>query len=558
MRFLAGLAALALVMLAGAGQAQPTPKRVALVVANATYANAGALTNPPNDARVVADGLRRAGFQTVTLKNNLGVADFQRALRDFQTQADGAQVALVYYAGHGIEGNGKNWLIPTDATLNAERDLVYEAIDLDLVMSTVTGAQLRVVILDACRNNPLGRSWNRGTRAVSRGLAGVEADDVLVIYAAAPGQTASDGAGANSPFATALAQRLPQADLPIQLLGGAVRDDVLRATAGQQRPFVSASITGTPFFLVASASPGGAEQALRDRIAQLERQGGSGGATPTSATAATGSVFRDCPECPEMVAIPAGSFTMGRGADDKPVVLTQGMTPDVAAIVTRNAAAAAASEAPLHTVRVPAFAAGRYEITRGEFAAYIEATGRPDPFRAEGCAGRRAAETAAQDPRLPVICVNWLDAQLYTAWLSSKTGHTYRLLTESEFEYAHRAGTTTTYWWGQTASPRNANYFEHVDVNAAPVRVGSFAVNPFGLYDTAGNVGEWIEDCWINSYASTPTDGSAYTKEPCFTHITRGGGAAGGVDGMRSAYRGIQDTDKRAAFLGFRVARDRR
>lgn len=554
MRFLAGLAALALMMLAGASQAQPAPKRVALVIANATYANANVLTNPPNDARIVADGLRHAGFQTVTLKANLGVADFQRALRDFQTQADGAQVALVYYAGHGIEGNGKNWLIPTDAVLNSERDLVYEAIDLDLVMSTVTGAQLRVVILDACRNNPLGRSWNRGTRAVSRGLAGVEADDVLVIYAAAPGQTASDGAGGNSPFATALAQRLPQADLPIQLLGGAVRDDVLRATGGEQRPFVSASITGTPFYLVASANSGGAEQALRDRIAQLEKQGAPG-ATPASAVA-TGAAIRDCPECPEMVALPAGSFTMGRGADDKPAVNTQGMTAEVAAIVVHNAAAQAAFEAPLHTVRVPAFAAGRYEVTRGEFAAYIEATGRPDPFRAAGCAGRPDAQAAPQDARLPVICVNWLDAQLYTAWLSSKTGKTYRLLTESEFEYAARAGSATPYWWGATASPRNANYFEHVDVAAAPVRVGNFAPNAFGLYDTAGNVNEWVEDCWVNSYGATPADGKAYAKEPCFNHVFRGGSAASGVEDVRSAFRSFEGTDRRAAFLGFRVARD--
>jgi len=110
-----------------------------------------------------------------------------------------------------------------------------------------------MVVLDACRNNPFGRSWRSGSRAVNRGLGQVDVDDVLVIYAAAPGQTASDGTGGNSPFATSLARRLTQPDLPIQLLGGAVRDDVLQSTGGEQRPFVSASITGTPVYLVRGA-----------------------------------------------------------------------------------------------------------------------------------------------------------------------------------------------------------------------------------------------------------------------------------------------------------------
>ncbi|MEO1046515.1 MAG: caspase family protein [Pseudomonadota bacterium] len=140
--------------------------------------------------------------------------------------------------------------MPVDAILNKARDLPYEAVDLERVMETLDGAQVRMVVLDACRNNPFARTWKSGTRAVRRGLAGIEVDDVIVIYAAAPGQTASDGDGAaNSPFATALARRLPEIDLPLQLLGGSVRDDVLAATNGDQRPFVSASVTGTPIYL---------------------------------------------------------------------------------------------------------------------------------------------------------------------------------------------------------------------------------------------------------------------------------------------------------------------
>lgn len=231
-------------------------KRVALLIGNAEYTSASVLGNPRNDVRLVADAARQAGFQTVTIRHDLGMGPFQQALRDFRALADGAQVAMVYYAGHGMEGNGRNWLIPTDAGLASDRDLPYEAINLDQVMEAIEGATLRMVVLDACRNNPFGRGWRGGTRALGRGLGGVEADDVLVIYAAAPGQVAADGERGNSPFAKALAGRLAEPGLPVQMLGGAVRDDVLAATGGNQRPFVSASITGKAYYLVPAGTGG--------------------------------------------------------------------------------------------------------------------------------------------------------------------------------------------------------------------------------------------------------------------------------------------------------------
>ena len=249
--------AILVLLVPSAAAAQDSGRKVALVIANGSYAQAGALSNPVNDANLIAAAAKGAGF-SVTLVRDQSLSGFQRALRDFRSQADGARVAMVYYAGHGIEGAGKNWLIPVDAGLKSDLDLPYEAIDLDRVMESISGAQVRMVVLDACRNNPFGRSWRSSTRAVTRGLTGLEVDDVLVIYAAAPGQTASDGDGANSPFATSLARRLVEPDLPIQLLGGAVRDDVLAATGGTQRPFVSASITGTPIYLVGRSAPASA------------------------------------------------------------------------------------------------------------------------------------------------------------------------------------------------------------------------------------------------------------------------------------------------------------
>ena len=241
--------AVVLLLLPAAVHAQASERKVALVIANGSYCAAGVLANPANDARLVGGAARRAGFEVVSAQN-ADLANFQRALRDFRTKADGARVAMVYYAGHGIEGSGKNWLIPVDAKLESGLDLPYEAVELDRVMDSMSGAQVRMVVLGACRNNPFGRSWKSATRAVQRGLAGIEFDNVLVIYAAAPGQTASDGAGANSPFAISFAKRLGEADLPIQLLGGMIRDDVLAATGRSQRPYTTGSITGTPIYLV--------------------------------------------------------------------------------------------------------------------------------------------------------------------------------------------------------------------------------------------------------------------------------------------------------------------
>jgi uncharacterized caspase-like protein len=230
-------------------------KRVALVIGNGSYKAQNLLVNPPNDAHLISKALNRAHFEAVETKTNLGIAEFRQALRRFQSQANGAEVALVYFAGHGLEVNGANWLIPTDADLSDDRDLDYEAIKADLVLQALQGARMRVLVLDACRDNPFGRNWRASVRSTTNGLAKLEADDVLVLFAAAPGRTASDGASSNSPFAEALANRLPEPGLAIQLLGGSVRDDVLATTGGNQRPYVSASITGKPFYLVSAEQP---------------------------------------------------------------------------------------------------------------------------------------------------------------------------------------------------------------------------------------------------------------------------------------------------------------
>jgi hypothetical protein len=240
------------------------PRRVALVIGNSTYADAPHLANPAADAKLVAGALRKAGFTDVDLQLDLNRATFEKALRAFQHKADGAEVALIYYAGHGLEVNGRNWLLPIDATLADERDLPYQGIDLDMVLGSVTEAQgLRVVVLDACRDNPFTRSIRRisGTRGIAnRGLADIEVTGTLVLYAQRAGQTALDGTGSSgdSPFATALAARLPERGVDIRLLVSQVRDDVLAATGGKQEPFSYGSLPGIELELVPAAAAGSA------------------------------------------------------------------------------------------------------------------------------------------------------------------------------------------------------------------------------------------------------------------------------------------------------------
>jgi hypothetical protein len=237
--------------------AQQAGRRVALVIANSAYVSQGTLANPGPDARLVADALRRVGFDVVS-QNDLTKQGMDRALRDFSRQADGADVALVYFAGHGMEANGVNWLVPVDAALADERDLAFEAVSLDTVLATVDRAQgLRMVVLDACRNNPFTRSMRRGantTRAVTRGLTDVEVTGTLVLYAARGGSLAQDGvAGANSPFATAFARRIPEPGVDIRLLVSKVRDDVLAATQRAQEPFSYGSLPGVELTLAPAA-----------------------------------------------------------------------------------------------------------------------------------------------------------------------------------------------------------------------------------------------------------------------------------------------------------------
>jgi formylglycine-generating enzyme required for sulfatase activity len=240
-----------------------------------------------------------------------------------------------------------------------------------------------------------------------------------------------------------------------------------------------------------------------------------------------GAVFKECTDCPNMIVVPAGNFVMGSPNDEK---------------------GRQENEGPQHSVAIARpFAASQYELTFDNWDACVDYGGCP-MNRSDNGWGRG---------RRPVINVSWADAQQYVAWLSKVTGQPYRLLAEAEWEYAARAGTTTTYYWGDKIGNANANCdgcgSQWDNQQTAPV--GSFAPNAFGLYDTAGNVWQWVQDCYHDNYGDAPSDGSPVTGGECTMRAIRGGSWGAAPPFVRAASRFARDPDYQSGSLGFRVGR---
>ena len=238
-------------------------KRVALVLGNSAYQNVAQLANPVNDSARIAATLKEAGFDVVDSRHDLPAAETRRALRDFADRARDADIAVVYYAGHGIEVDGGNYLIPVDARLERDTDVYDEGLSLDRVLIAIEPAKkLRLVILDACRDNPFARTMKRtvASRAIGQGLAKVEptSPNVLIAYSAKAGSTAADGDGKNSPFTAALSHHLTKPGLDVRRAFGFVRDEVLKTTGNKQEPFVYGSLGGEDVPLVPAPAPAAA------------------------------------------------------------------------------------------------------------------------------------------------------------------------------------------------------------------------------------------------------------------------------------------------------------
>ncbi len=320
------------------------------------------------------------------------------------------------------------------------------------------------------------------------------------------------------------------------------------------------------------AAPVDAFAADAGKAASTARNGQKVSPTPSKDR---GVVFQECKDCPVMTVVPAGQYMMGSADTD--------------------GAAYNKEESPQHAVTIPApFAAGIYPVTRGEFAAFIKATGYQIPpacgvftipyvqgqqkFHVDPKGGWSNPNYAQTDDD-PVVCVSWTDAHAYLDWVNKqatkgkkRAKSPYRLLTEAEWEYVARAGTTTRYFWGDDRNQacRYANGGDLTGKKVSPdwvvgdcedgyvttSPVGKFLPNPWGLYDIVGNAWQWVEDCWIDNYNGAPSDGSARLTAGCPVHTARGGSwRFDPIRGLRSASRGMDDTPAHFASVGFRVAR---
>jgi formylglycine-generating enzyme required for sulfatase activity len=444
--------------------------KVALVIGNGKY-DYKPLKNTVNDATDMKKVLTSIGFKVI-FKTNLNQGGMDKALRQFgKFLSKNKGVGFFYYAGHGARAGGRNYLIPIDnKRIVVQDDLQYYAIDANKILSTMQKArnQVNIIVLDACRDNP----YVGASRSLERGLTQmVSPRGSIIAFATSEGKTASDRSknSRNGLFTSHLIAALKIAHKNHQRVDDmfmAVSDAVIKESHGKQEPWQQDSLK-IPFCF------GGCLKVANTTIVPqpIVKPSVPKKVRPkNSIPKVSRKVFRDTlkngTKGPQMVRIPAGSFNMGsiqgNGESD---------------------------EKPVHRVSIKAFAMGRYEVTFAEYDKFAEATGRMKPLDLIWGRGN-----------LPVINVSWHSAVAYTQWLSKQTGHSYRLPTEAEWEYAARAGTKTKYWWGNKIGTNKANCYQCGSGFDYTAPVGSFKANPFGLYDTAGNVWEWTCSEYQDSY----------------------------------------------------------
>ncbi len=591
------------------------PARIALLIGNQKYVRAvGELQNPHKDIGVVGAALGQIGFKDTQSRRDVSrdemlfaVLELARKLR----RAGRGAIGFLYYTGHGVSVGGENVLVPVNAQRTTDEELSVRGVRLsellDILKREAPDAVL-FIVLDACRNNIGGSRGAKGFAPVND-----QRNGVVIAFATQAGATASDEGATSGPYAAALADEIVKPGLNDQAVFNAVRTRVATATRGAQVPWTHDGLVGERVVFSNGAvvpapdtSPPMSEAAVAwdrvkdsrsiavldayakqfastvyaalaaERITELRREGdaakspaeqraqqipmpsvqnheqrreevsgkiGDIAAQDSAATLAPGSKqsFRDrladgrpCQFCPEMVVVPAGRFLMGS---------------------TTREPARNSDEGPQRNVTVArSFAVGRYEVTFDEWDACV-ADG--------GC--KRPNDMGWGRGKLPVIRVSWNDIkEEFLPWLNRRTGKIYRLLTEAEWEYVARAGTTTPFWWGHAISTQQANYNGHYvynngdkgEVRQRTVQVDSFGANAWGLFNVHGNVWELVEDCWLRGYVGGPTDGTARLIRDCSSRVVRGGGWLNSPDLARSAARRDHPSNDRSDIVGFRLARN--
>ena len=531
----------------------------ALVIGNASY-RIGALKNPVNDARSVANTLRlrQLGFQ-VTERHNRNLDQMEHSIRHFSASIKPGSVAMIYYAGHGMQYGGENYLIPIGMDAQFEDQLPRKAIGASFILDKLSHNSngLNIVVLDACRDNPLQKRYRSQTRGLAR--IDITPPNTFTLLATGPNQVAQDNPrGNNGLFTKYLVQQMKRPGLELAAMVRETRKQVMAASGNKQVPYSTDSLTqrfcfagcdmagnavsNTPVTVAAAPQASTRPNTSfsnqhrhngRSHIHPLPASGKNhqhNGAKPVVVQpvrvqpATQPTTARRDPREPMMVRIRGGSFTMGSPAsesdrynDEKP-----------------------------HTVRVGDFYLGKTEVTNTEYARCVTAGSCKPAKQYNGFTGGSQ----------PVVGVSWDDAMSYANWLSGISDKRYGLPTEAQWEYAARAGTQTAYYWGNQVGKNQANCAgcgsQWDYKSSAPV--GRFAANRFGLHDMLGNVYEWACSEYDENYVGGKEQRCAAPGSRA-ERALRGGSWYSGPWNVRSANRDRNTPTNRYNYVGFRLSR---
>jgi formylglycine-generating enzyme required for sulfatase activity len=550
-------------------------QRTALVIGNSNYGQ-GPLRNPANDARAMGNTLKDLGFE-VTLKFNLNLRQMDEAVRAFGQKIKDGGIGLFYFAGHGVQVEGVNYLAPVGLRVEKEQDVKFEMLDIGKVTAEMEAAKngLNILVLDACRNNPFLRAF----RSPNPGLAPINAPSgTYIAFATAPGTTASDGEGNNGLYTQELLTNLKQPGLRLEDVFIRTRVSVKKKSNDLQVPWENGALEGVVILNGKAAANNGKAAANNGKAAA------NNGKAAANTTAGAVVVLPKFPKIRSsgipLSTLRSGKFTTAR-VDEKGQVskreagpasfyledLGNGVKLEMVFIRGGKFQMGSPRTEPerdedeiQHPVKVSGFWMGRYEVTQSQWIAVMG--------RLPRCLA--VSDNLDRGDDIPLTCVTWNEVQEFIDKLNQllklDKERGYSLPREAEWEYAARGGTTTPFPYGETIAPGLENYDWGTSYANGPtqarnnqylVKVGSFVANPFGLYDMLGNASEWCED-WLGEY---PTASDGEQVDPTGPsegerRVIRGGEYGSSARGCRVATRaGILPTYRPLISMGFRLVR---
>jgi len=576
-------------------------KRVALIIGNSRY-NDSPLKNPANDAKLMARTLKALGFEVIS-KIDQDYAGMMQAIDYFGDRIKHGGVGLFYYAGHGMQVGGANYLIPVRSGIKSEPEVKYRGINSGLVMAKMeaAGNRMNIMILDACRNNPFARSFRSG----GKGLASMEAPSgSFVAYATAPGKVASDGRGNNGLFTESFVKALQTPGLTIEKVFKNTRALVMNKTKSQQVPFTSSSIVGDFYFKlpngnqpdslpkIVTPSDGGdfnlddlenrdKEYAKREAVvrekwdtlltkmksAYNQVKGYEQRTRLAPNKQAAWKKFKnafqsqDNPYTNEdnnmiayanrridelgqkiaMSSLPKGTAIGGKTYTDPVTGMEFVFVKGGCYRMGDTFGDGKADEKPVHKVCVDDFYIGKYEVTNGQYRKYQSDHNSKDY---DG--------NSFNSNRQPAVYVSWNDAKVFATWLSNKTGMKFRLPTEAEWEYAARSGGKSEKYSGSNNVDSVAWYSSNSGNKTHPV--GQKRANGLDIYDISGNVWEWVQDVYSKSAYSSHNRNNPIYNGSGSDRVLRGGSWRNSSGGVRAAGRGRDNpSDNTYNDTGFRL-----